>query len=100
MLDGEAYQDDRILVLFEKHGTLTLWGVAGILCGRESRRATRNELAATRKALDRLVARGLLVTVGSPLRRTFRAPQETASERSALAASPKSPIQIRARRLS
>ena len=87
MIDREAHQDDTILALFDRHGTLTLWGVAGILCGRESRRATREELAATRKALDRLVARGLLVTVGSPLRRTFRAPQEVADERSALAAS-------------
>ena len=87
MLDREACQDDTILALFEKHGTLTLWGVAGILCGRESRRATREELSAIRKALDRLVARGLLVTVGSPLRRTYRAPQEAAGERSSLAAS-------------
>ena len=90
MLDGEAYQDDRILALFEKHGTLTLWGVAAVLYQDQvtNRRATRKELTATRRALDRLVARGLLVTVGSPLRRTFRAPQETASERSTLVASP------------
>ena len=81
-------QDAEILALFDRHGTLTLWGIAAILHHSTNRRATRNELSATRKALDRLVAQGLLVTVGSPLRRTFRAPQEAAGERSALAASP------------
>jgi hypothetical protein len=88
MRDPETGRDDRILALFEKHGTLTLWGIAAILHHSTNRRATRNELAATRKALDRLVARGLLVTVGSPLRQTFRTPQEATSERSTLVASP------------
>jgi hypothetical protein len=88
MLDREAYRDDRILTLFERHGTLTLWGIAAVLHRSKNRRATREELAATRQALHRLVARGLLVTVGPSHRWTYRAPQEAASERSAGTASP------------
>jgi hypothetical protein len=66
-------EDAQILALFERHGTLTLWGVAAMLHGSTNYRATRAELAATRKALDRLVADGSLVTIGLPRRRTFHA---------------------------
>ena len=82
MLDREAYRDDRILTLVDRHGTLTLWGIAAMLHRSKNRRATSEELAATRLALQRLVARGMLVTVGPSCRCTYRAPQEAASERS------------------
>jgi hypothetical protein len=83
MRDREACRDDRILALFNKHGTLTLWGVAAILHRSKNRRATYGELTATRTALNRLVARGLLETVGPSYRWTFRASQGAADVRSA-----------------
>jgi hypothetical protein len=87
MRDREACRDDRILALFDRHGTLTLWGVAAILHRSTNRQATREELAATRKALNQLVARGLLVKVGPSDRWTFRAPPEPAGEHSRFALS-------------
>jgi hypothetical protein len=65
--------DERILALFERHGTLTLWGVAAMLYGSTNYRATREEVAAARKVLDRLVINGSLVMVGPACRMTFRA---------------------------
>jgi hypothetical protein len=84
MRDHDADQDTQILALFDRHGTLTLWGIAAMLHHSKNRRATRQELAATQQALNRLVARGLLVTVGPPRRRTFRVAPGLAGEYSAV----------------